>query len=298
MRDERRGLGGRRRQRRAQASSATSSTTSRTRWTASSAAAGATTRGRGLGLRGFRRRLRRQRRARQQSGPGPRQRQRQRRQRRWGRLRQRRRQRQRLIGPGHHPGSEVASERHASGSAPGQRRPARARRRGDGASPRTGTPAERNDGAPTLDNPGYTLALPGPAPIGVPNFFIEKFRIPPFLLSIYQAAGTEYGVPWQVLAAINEIETDYGRNLRVSSAGRDGLDAVHPLVLAGLRRGRQRRQPQGPLQPGRRDLRRRALPAGRRRRGGPAPRDLRLQPRRLVRGLGDAAGQADRRPAG
>jgi hypothetical protein len=76
-----------------------------------------------------------------------------------------------------------------------------------------------NDGTPTVDNPTFSLADAGPAPLGVPNFFIEKFRIPPFLLPIYQAAGTEYGVPWQVLAAINEIETDYGRNLSVSSAG-------------------------------------------------------------------------------
>ena len=29
-------------------------------------------------------------------------------------------------------------------------------------------------------------------------------------------------MPWQVLAAINEIETDYGRNLNVSSAGAMG----------------------------------------------------------------------------
>jgi len=56
----------------------------------------------------------------------------------------------------------------------------------------------------------------------VPNFFIDSFQIPPFLLPIYQAAGTEYDVPWQVLAAINEIETDYGRNLSVSSAGAVG----------------------------------------------------------------------------
>ena len=61
--------------------------------------------------------------------------------------------------------------------------------------------------------------LPGPAPIGVPNFVINKFRIPPFLLPIYQAAGVQYGIRWEVLAAINEIETDYGRNLNVSSAG-------------------------------------------------------------------------------
>jgi murein DD-endopeptidase MepM/ murein hydrolase activator NlpD len=80
----------------------------------------------------------------------------------------------------------------------------------------------RADGAPTPDNPTYTLALPGPAPVGVPNFFIEKFRIPPFLLSIYQAAGIEYGIRWEVLAAINEIETDYGRNLNISTAGAVG----------------------------------------------------------------------------
>ncbi len=77
----------------------------------------------------------------------------------------------------------------------------------------------RADGTPTPANPTYAEAMPGPAPIGVPNFFIDKFRIPPFLLPIYQAAGIEYGVRWEVLAAINEIETDYGRNLNVSSAG-------------------------------------------------------------------------------
>ncbi len=42
------------------------------------------------------------------------------------------------------------------------------------------------------------------------------------MIPIYQAAGIEYQVPWQVLAAINEIETDYGRNLSVSSAGAVG----------------------------------------------------------------------------
>ena len=77
-------------------------------------------------------------------------------------------------------------------------------------------------GAPTPQNPTFSFALPTPAPIGVPNFFIDSFQIPPFLLPIYQAAGIQYGVPWQVLAAINEIETDYGRNLSISSAGAEG----------------------------------------------------------------------------
>src|SRR5437764_14434304 len=39
-------------------------------------------------------------------------------------------------------------------------------------------------GAPTAANPTFSFALPGPAPIGVPNFFIEKFRIPPLLLPL------------------------------------------------------------------------------------------------------------------
>ncbi|HVL96471.1 MAG TPA: lytic murein transglycosylase [Solirubrobacteraceae bacterium] len=86
------------------------------------------------------------------------------------------------------------------------------------------------DGTPTLDNPTFSLAVPGAAPIGVPNFFIDKFRIPPFLLSIYQAAGIEYGVRWEILAAINEIETDYGRNLNVSSAGALGWMQFMPAT--------------------------------------------------------------------
>ena len=83
-------------------------------------------------------------------------------------------------------------------------------------------PARKPDGTPTPSDPTLSVATPGPALPGVPNFFIEKFRIPPFLLPIYQAAGVEYGVRWEILAAINEIETDYGRNLNVSSAGAVG----------------------------------------------------------------------------
>ena len=56
----------------------------------------------------------------------------------------------------------------------------------------------------------------------VSNAVIDSFRVPPFLLPIYQAAGVEYGIRWEVLAAINEIETDYGRNLSTSSAGAQG----------------------------------------------------------------------------
>jgi hypothetical protein len=87
----------------------------------------------------------------------------------------------------------------------------------------TKTPSLRGTGGtPTSSNPTFSFALPGAAPIGVPNFFIDSFRIPPFLIPIYQAAGIQYNIPWQVLAGINEIETDYGRNLSVSSANAVG----------------------------------------------------------------------------
>ncbi|MSO42217.1 MAG: hypothetical protein EXQ70_10065 [Solirubrobacterales bacterium] len=80
-------------------------------------------------------------------------------------------------------------------------------------------PLRTSDGAPTDTNPTTTIAQFGAAPIGVPNFVIDQFEIPPFLLPIYQACGTEYGIPWQVLASINRIETAFGTNLNVSSAG-------------------------------------------------------------------------------
>jgi hypothetical protein len=90
-----------------------------------------------------------------------------------------------------------------------------------------------SDGTPTPANPGFIDALPGPSTAsGVPNFIIRKFRVPPFLLPIYQAAGIEYGIRWEILAAINEIETDYGRNLNVSSAGAVGWMQFMPSTWA------------------------------------------------------------------
>ncbi len=90
-----------------------------------------------------------------------------------------------------------------------------------------------SDGTPTAANPGFVDALPGPSTAsGVPNFIIRKFRVPPFLLPIYQAAGIEYGIRWEILAAINEIETDYGRNLNVSSAGAVGWMQFMPATWA------------------------------------------------------------------
>ncbi|MCW3034061.1 MAG: hypothetical protein QOK19_1058 [Solirubrobacteraceae bacterium] len=51
---------------------------------------------------------------------------------------------------------------------------------------------------------------------------LSFYRVPLFLLPIYKAAAVQYGVPWQILAAINEIETNYGADQSVSSAGAVG----------------------------------------------------------------------------
>ena len=42
------------------------------------------------------------------------------------------------------------------------------------------------------------------------------------LLRLWQNAGQAYGVPWNVLAAINKIESNFGRNMGPSSAGAIG----------------------------------------------------------------------------
>jgi hypothetical protein len=95
----------------------------------------------------------------------------------------------------------------------------------------TGVRAKHPAPSPSTLTPSLPLDLRAPIS-GASSFFIESFQIPPFLLPIFQAAGTAYGVPWQVLAAINEVETDYGRDLSVSSAGAEGWMQFLPAEWA------------------------------------------------------------------
>lgn len=45
---------------------------------------------------------------------------------------------------------------------------------------------------------------------------------PQYLISIYRRAAARYHVPWEILAAINAIETEYGRDLSVSTTAEVG----------------------------------------------------------------------------
>jgi murein DD-endopeptidase MepM/ murein hydrolase activator NlpD len=65
-----------------------------------------------------------------------------------------------------------------------------------------------------------------PGSLALPPAWLAKRESPglPFttLNSLWRRAGESYGIPWQVLAAINKIESNFGRNMGPSSAGAVG----------------------------------------------------------------------------
>jgi murein DD-endopeptidase MepM/ murein hydrolase activator NlpD len=81
----------------------------------------------------------------------------------------------------------------------------------------------------------YSVVVPVPS-ANMPNLpgsvvFPASLSSPPVepqqlgyrqLQALWRGAGLAYGVPWQVLAAINKVESNYGRNMGPSSAGAIG----------------------------------------------------------------------------
>jgi hypothetical protein len=94
------------------------------------------------------------------------------------------------------------------------------KRRKRQAPPQTGT-ATTTTAATTTATGGPTITAAPLLPI--PTVAIAEFSIPPYLIPIYQTAAAQYGVPWQLLAAINWVETDFGRDTGVSPAGAVGF---------------------------------------------------------------------------
>jgi len=88
--------------------------------------------------------------------------------------------------------------------------------------PRTNpTPSPESDGGATAPKaPAQTFTIPS-----VPSSGCAATGVPPILIPVYQRAAAAYGLGPQgasVLAGINEIETAFGTNLNVSSAGAVG----------------------------------------------------------------------------
>jgi cell wall-associated NlpC family hydrolase len=76
-------------------------------------------------------------------------------------------------------------------------------------------------------NVGFSAGAPiafTTAPAGTTSFAA--------LQGIWQAAGGTYGIPWEVLAAINKVETNFGQNLGPSSAGAIGWMQFMPSTWA------------------------------------------------------------------
>jgi murein DD-endopeptidase MepM/ murein hydrolase activator NlpD len=74
---------------------------------------------------------------------------------------------------------------------------------------------------PTADTPNAPGSIDVPFPLSVPP---EQPAVHSYdeLLALWHRAGDTYGIPWQVLAAINKVESDFGRNMGPSSAGAVG----------------------------------------------------------------------------
>jgi hypothetical protein len=92
-------------------------------------------------------------------------------------------------------------------------------------------PGEPEDGGSAAATAPPVLSIPTlPSPSCSPG------AVPAILLPIYQSAAAAYGLGPQgpsVLAAINEIETAFGTNLNVSSAGAIGWMQFMPETWAG-----------------------------------------------------------------
>jgi hypothetical protein len=77
--------------------------------------------------------------------------------------------------------------------------------------------AETEEGGAPMPPPGQPFEIPS-----IPTSSCAGSGVPPVLIPIYQRAAAQYGLGPQgpaVLAGINEIETAFGTNLNVSSAG-------------------------------------------------------------------------------
>ncbi len=84
---------------------------------------------------------------------------------------------------------------------------------------------------PSHHEPNAPGGIVVPSAISVPPPG-ETLRSYEQLVALWRSAGAAYGVPWEVLAAINKIESDFGRNMGPSSAGAVGWMQFLPSTWA------------------------------------------------------------------
>ena len=101
------------------------------------------------------------------------------------------------------------------------------------------TPVPTLSSSPSFVNPGSWTGTVTANPLltgtvsNLAGLLTDGNRPPSFLIPIYMQAGKRYDIPWPVLAAINAVESDYGRNLNTSSAGALGWMQFMPGTWRG-----------------------------------------------------------------
>jgi len=73
-------------------------------------------------------------------------------------------------------------------------------------------------GLPSAEVPNRAGSVRLPESFTTPPAFRQQLSFPE-LHGLWQRAGASYGIPWQVLASINRIESNFGQNMGPSSAG-------------------------------------------------------------------------------
>ncbi len=74
---------------------------------------------------------------------------------------------------------------------------------------------------PSASVPNQPGQISTPTPISTPPAVPQSLSFQQ-LVALWQGAGSAYGIPWEVLASINKVESNFGRNMGPSSAGAVG----------------------------------------------------------------------------
>jgi murein DD-endopeptidase MepM/ murein hydrolase activator NlpD len=74
---------------------------------------------------------------------------------------------------------------------------------------------------PSAAIPNQPGQITTPAPLSAPPAVTQSLDFQQ-LVALWQGAGSTYGIPWEVLASINKVESNFGRNMGPSSAGAVG----------------------------------------------------------------------------
>ena len=93
-------------------------------------------------------------------------------------------------------------------------------------------PPEQVPDLPDNGEGGIGFDLPTPGKPRQDSLHNPPLPIPPGIQELYEQAGSQYAIPWTLLAGIGMAETAHGTNTSTSSAGARGLMQFMPATFA------------------------------------------------------------------